>query len=188
MRRALTAAMKSRDRPAVTALRSALAAIDNAEAVDIAATPQAAGGPAPSAEAQPGEGRAASVEAQPGEERPASVDAQPGEGHAARVDTEPGEGRSASAEDPSAGQREPTVAGRIAGAAVGLGAAEVERRTLTPAETQAIVRGEVAERQTAAHAYERAGRPGHAERLRAEAEVLGAFLDEPVDDPVDPDA
>jgi uncharacterized protein len=152
MRRALTAAMKSRDRPAVTALRSALAAIDNAEAVDIATTPQAAGGSPPSAEAQPGE------------ERPAS------------------------AEDPSAGQREPTVAGGIAGAAVGLGAAEAERRTLTPAETQAIVRGEVAERQTAAHAYERAGRPGHAERLRAEAEVLGAFLDEPVGDPVDPDA
>ena len=152
MRRALTAAMKTRDRPTVTALRSALAAIDNAEAVDIATTPRAAGGYPPSADAQPGEGRPAS------------------------------------AEDPSAGQREPTVEGRIAGAAVGLGAAEVERRTLTPAETQAIVRGEVAERQTAAHAYERAEQPGHAERLRAEAEVVGAFLDEPVGDPVDPDA
>ena len=34
LRRALPAAMKARDRPAVTALRSALAAIDNAEAFD----------------------------------------------------------------------------------------------------------------------------------------------------------
>jgi uncharacterized protein len=176
MRRALTAAMKSRDRLAVTALRSALAAIDNAEAVDIATTPRAAGGYPPSVDAQPGEGH------------PASADAQRGQGRAASVEAQPGEGRPASAEDPSAGQQDPTEAGRIAGAAVGLGAAEVERRTLTPAETQAIVRGEVAERQTAAHAYERAGQPGHAERLRAEAEVLGAFLDEPVGDPVDPDA
>ena len=176
MRRALTAAMRSRDRPAVTALRSALAAIDNAEAVDIATTPQAAEGRPPSAEAQPRQRQPASVEAQPGEGRPASVEAQPREGHPA------------SAEDPSAGQRDPTVAGGIAGAAVGLGAAEVERRTLTPAETHAIVRGEVAERQTAAHAYERAGPPGHAERLRAEAEVLSAFLDDPGGDPVDPDA
>ncbi len=34
MRRALPAAMRARDHRAVTALRSALAAIDNAEAVD----------------------------------------------------------------------------------------------------------------------------------------------------------
>ena len=37
LRTALVAAMKERDRVAVTALRSALAAIDNAEAVDITA-------------------------------------------------------------------------------------------------------------------------------------------------------
>jgi uncharacterized protein len=36
MRRALTAAMKARDQRAVAALRSALAAIDNAEAVEAA--------------------------------------------------------------------------------------------------------------------------------------------------------
>lgn len=113
MRRALTAAMKARDQRAVAALRSALAAIDNAEAVEAA-----------------------------------------GEGHP------PGEGR-------------------IAGAVLGVGAAEVARRTLTPAETQAIVRQEVAERQTAAQAYERAGQSGPAERLRAEAEVLRAYLDDP---------
>ena len=34
LRRALPAAMKARDRPAINALRSALAAIDNAGAVD----------------------------------------------------------------------------------------------------------------------------------------------------------
>jgi uncharacterized protein len=113
MRRALTAALKARDQHAVTALRSALAAIDNAEAVDAA-----------------------------------------GQGHP------PGEGR-------------------IAGAILGVGAAEVARRTLTPAETQAIVRTEVTERQNAAHAYERAGRSGPAERLRAEAAVLKAYLDDP---------
>ena len=67
----------------------------------------------------------------------------------------------------------------IAGAAVGLGAAEVERRTLTSAEMVAIVREEAAERQTAARAYERAGQSGHAERLRAEAEVLSSCLADP---------
>lgn len=36
MRAALTVAMKSRDRQAITALRSTLGAIDNAEAVDVA--------------------------------------------------------------------------------------------------------------------------------------------------------
>jgi uncharacterized protein YqeY len=44
LRRALPAAMKARDRPAVTALRSALAAIDNAGAVDPAQAPSASGG------------------------------------------------------------------------------------------------------------------------------------------------
>jgi uncharacterized protein YqeY len=112
MRRDLTAAMKARDRQAVAALRSTLAAIDNAEAVDAAA----------------------------------------GGGH-------------------------PAGEGAIAGAAVGVGAAEVERRTLTAAETEAIVRREVAERQHAADAYERAGQAPHAERLRAEAERLNAYLD-----------
>ena len=128
MRRALTTAMKACDQPAVTALRSALAAIDNAEAVDTAK--------APAAEA------------------------------AGAVDTIPAAG-------------DPAGAGRIAGSAVGVGAAEVERRALTPAETEAIVRGEVAERRTAAHAYERAGLSGRAERLRAEADVLSAHLDDP---------
>jgi uncharacterized protein YqeY len=112
MRRGLTAAMKARDKPAVAALRSTLAAIDNAEAVDAAA-----------------------------------------------------------------GGGQPAGEGAIAGAALGVGAAEVERRPLTAAETEAVVRREAAERQSAAHAYERAGRALHAERLRAEAELLSAYLD-----------
>jgi uncharacterized protein len=109
MRRGLTAAMKARDRRAVAALRSTLAAIDNAEAVDATQAP-------------------------------------------------------------------PAGEGEIAGAALGVGAAEVERRTLTAAETEAIVRREVAERETAAQAYERAGQSPHADRLRAEAELLSAYL------------
>jgi uncharacterized protein YqeY len=40
MRRALTAAMKARDASAVRALRSVLAAIDNAEAADLSAAPR----------------------------------------------------------------------------------------------------------------------------------------------------
>jgi uncharacterized protein len=128
MRRALPAAMKARDQPAVTALRSALAAIDNAEAVDTAKA-------TPTAEAHP-----------------------------------------AGAGEVASGQ---VTGDEIVGAAVGLGAAEVERRTLTSAEMEAIVREEAAERQTAARAYERAGQPGHAERLRAEVKVLSAYLDDP---------
>jgi uncharacterized protein len=129
MRRGLTAAMKARDKRAVAALRSTLAAIDNAEAVDVTQVPPAGGG------------------------RPVSEAVPPVRG-----------GR-------------PAGEGRIAGAALGVGAAEAERRTLTAAEMEAIVRREVAERQTAAQAYERAGQAPHAEGLRAEAELLGAYLD-----------
>jgi uncharacterized protein len=117
MRRDLTAAMKARDKRAVATLRSTLAAIDNAEAVDAAA-----GGGQPA-----------------------------------------GEGAGAEAV--------------IVGAALGVGAAEVERRVLTAAEMEAIVRREVAERESAADAYQRAGQAPHAERLRAEAELLSAYLD-----------
>jgi uncharacterized protein YqeY len=43
LRRALPAAMKARDRAAVSALRSALAAIENAEAADASSAPAAPG-------------------------------------------------------------------------------------------------------------------------------------------------
>jgi uncharacterized protein len=111
--------MGAQDKQAVAALRSALAAIDNAEAV---AAPQ------PPLHAAPG--------------------------------------------SDAGGEGIP-----IAGAVVGLGAGEVERRSLSGAEMEALVRREVDERQAAARAYMEAGQPSRAERLHAEAEVLSGFLD-----------
>ncbi|SEK71182.1 GatB/YqeY domain-containing protein [Streptacidiphilus jiangxiensis] len=64
----------------------------------------------------------------------------------------------------------------IEGSPVGVGAAEVARRMLTEDDVRAVVRAEVAEREEAAEAYHRAGRPDQAERLRTEIEVLGAYL------------
>lgn len=61
---------------------------------------------------------------------------------------------------------------------VGAGATEVARRALTDAEVEVeeIARGEVAERETAADEYERAGRADRAEQLRSEARALAAHL------------
>ena len=108
---ALGAALKGRDMIAASALRSALAAIDNASAVPA--------GP-----------------------------------------------------EPAAGTGSPHFAGTIAG----LGAAEAERRYLSQADMEEIVRTEVAERETAALAYEQAGHREQAERLRREAAVLLAAI------------
>jgi len=130
LRRALPAAMKARDAPAVTALRSALAAIDNAEAVD---NPD----------------RAEVAEAPPGAEAP------------------PAGAR------PPAGEEAPAFAGTVPG----VGAAEAERRRLTPAQAAEIVRAEVADRQAAADAYDRAGQAERADRLRTEARILGSYLE-----------
>jgi hypothetical protein len=60
----------------------------------------------------------------------------------------------------------------FAGSAVGVGAAEVQRRSLTEAEQDAIVRAEIAERLEAADQY---GPGPAADRLRAEAAVLTAL-------------
>ena len=117
MRRALPVAMKARDKQAVGALRSALAAIDNAEAVDVP---------------RPTHGQGSGL---------AAVEQTP-----------------------------------IAGAVVGLGAGEVERRSLTAAEMEALVRREVDDRRTAARANLDAGQPSHAERLHAEADLLSGYL------------
>jgi uncharacterized protein len=111
LRAALPAAMKARDTATVAALRSALAAIDNAEAVESTQGPTAAAHP------------------------------------------------------------------ELAGTVAGVGAAEARRRSLPEDEVERIVRAEVADRRAAATAYERAGRPERAERLRAEADALGAHLD-----------
>ena len=111
---ALHEAMRARDTTAVSALRSALAALDNAEAVD-------AGQPAGPA-----------------------------------VATHP----------------------HLAGTTVGVGAAEVERRSLSEDEQRAVVQAEVDERLAAAAQFDLGGRPDRAERLRAEAAVLAGFCSE----------
>ncbi|MBE1604250.1 GatB/YqeY domain-containing protein [Actinopolymorpha pittospori] len=64
----------------------------------------------------------------------------------------------------------------VAGAAIGVGAAEAQRRQLTDADVRAIIENEVRERTAAAAEYERLGRGDAAERLRSEAEVLSRHL------------
>jgi uncharacterized protein len=117
LRRGLPAAMKARDPVAVAALRSALSAIENAEAVDAGQAP------------------------------PPTV-----------------------------------IEGATAGAIVGLRAAEVDRRALTQAQVEAIVRAEVADRTAAAGHYDRLGQPTRAEKLRAEATILHTYLSEPANE------
>jgi uncharacterized protein len=124
VRRALPAAIRARDTVAVAALRSALAAIDNAEAVDLD-----------------------------------TVVTRP---------VDPGA-------DASGAGSHPGVAGSVAG----VGAGEVARRPLTAWEIEETVRAEVVERQIVARIYEGAGRFDQAERLRREAQLLNAYLDDP---------
>jgi uncharacterized protein YqeY len=148
--RALPAAMKARDRPAINALRSALAAIDNAGAVDPAQASPDTAHPAPTASA--------------GQPDPASA------GESDPEATGAGEGSPGPA---GAAGEGPTVAGSVAG----LGATEVERRRLSEAQMEEIIRAEVLERERAAAGYERAGQLELAERLRGEANVLSAYLE-----------
>jgi len=114
LRSDLTAALKARNRVAIAALRSALSAIENAEAVPI--------------------------------------------------------------DQPMNNAAEVTGNEHVAGAVIGLGAAEVERRHLTDADLRSIVENEVRERLVAAEEYEKSSRNDVAERLRAEAEVLRRYL------------
>ena len=60
--------------------------------------------------------------------------------------------------------------------ALGVGATEVERRSIDEAEVEQIVRTEVAERLAAADEYDGLGRTEQAARLRAEAAALAAHL------------
>ena len=136
MRRDLLTAMKARDQQAVAALRSTLARIDNAEAVDLDAFDD---------EDLDDEG----------------------------LDDEPAL---------STGTRHPAVAGSV----LGVGAAEVDRRRLTPEQMAQIVRDEVTERETVADVVERVGRPEQAERLRAQAKLLTTYLDPPPPPPSGP--
>jgi uncharacterized protein YqeY len=136
MRRGLVDAMKARDQQAVAALRSTLARIDNAEAVD------ADGLDAEALDAE-------------------ALDAEPalysGEGHPA-----------------------------VAGSVLGIGAADVDRRVLTPEEMAAIVRDDVEEREIAAEVLVRVGRPDQAERLRAQNKLLTTYLTPPGSPPEPP--
>ena len=131
MRRGLVDAMKARDQQAVSALRSTLARIDNAEAVD--------------------------------------ADGLDADG----LDAEPALYR---------GDGRPAVAGSV----LGVGAAEVDRRVLTPEEVAAVVGDDVEEREMAAEVLERVGRPDHAERLRAQAKLLTTYLTPPGSPPETP--
>jgi uncharacterized protein YqeY len=148
LRRALPPAMKARDQQTVAALRSALAAIDNAEAVEVTSTPPPA---------QPGPPPEREGEAVGAPERAAPV----------------------AGAGPAPGATPVAEAGPIAGAVTGLGAGEVERRSLTAAEMEAIVQREVAERRTAARAYKDAGQSRYAERLQADADLLSSYLRDP---------
>ena len=154
---ALPAAMKARDRPAMTALRSAVAAIDNAGAVDPAH-------PLPTDQDPRIATTAARPQASlgPGTRSPESVD----RGTRPAVVTDTG---SRPPKSTAPGSRRPSTAG--------VGATEVERRSLSQAQMEEIVRVEIADRETAAAGYERAGRLARAERLRAEATVLLSHLD-----------
>jgi uncharacterized protein len=71
---------------------------------------------------------------------------------------------------PAAGASSP----HLAGARSGLGAGEARRRRLTAAQVGQVIRAEISERRQAAREYERAGHPGRAQRLLAEADVLEA--------------
>jgi uncharacterized protein YqeY len=159
MRRGLVDAMKARDQQAVAALRSALARIDNAEAVD----PESIDPESIDDEAldegvfDPEEDDAELFDA-------AGFDDEVVDDEA--VDAGPA---------PYRDGRHPAVAGSVPG----VGAAEVDRRVLTPEETAAIVRDDAEEREVAADVLERVGRPDQAERLRAQAKLLTTYLDPP---------
>ncbi|MFT3969808.1 MAG: hypothetical protein QM695_05875 [Micropruina sp.] len=111
LRDALPGAMKARDTPARNAIRSALAAIENAEAVSV----------------------------------------------------EPAAGAVVTSE-------------HVAGAAIGVGAAEAERRELDEDHSLEIVSAERDERLAAAADYRVRGEEQRAAELEAEAAALDAFL------------
>ncbi|WP_328397602.1 GatB/YqeY domain-containing protein [Nocardia sp. NBC_00416] len=67
-------------------------------------------------------------------------------------------------------------AGAVEAASIGPGSAEVPRRELGEAEIIEIVRSEIADRLSAAGAYEAAGRSDRAGTLHAEAAILATFV------------
>jgi len=77
---------------------------------------------------------------------------------------------------PVAAPQATTASPHFAGSAAGLGAAEAPRRRLSRAQIDEIVRAEISERRSAAHAYDQAGHADRAARLRSEAQVLSAAV------------
>jgi uncharacterized protein len=153
LRRALPAAIRARDTVAVAALRSALAAIDNVEAVDpdtVVTRPVDPGADA----VGPGGGTEAVGAGGVG---PEAVEPQADDASASGTGSHPG----------------------IAGSVAGVGAGEVARRPLLAWEIEDTVRAEVVERQIVARIYEDAGRLDQADRQRREAQLLNAYLDDP---------
>jgi hypothetical protein len=72
----------------------------------------------------------------------------------------------------------PATSPHVAGAVSGLGAVEAQRRILSAAEMEAIVRAEIGERENAARDYEAPGHLDLAHRLRVQARVLTQILSE----------
>jgi uncharacterized protein len=164
LRRALPAAMKARDRPAITALRSALAAIDNAEAYD----PDEALAEGTTDLLEPAGWEPAD---------PDDADVAPADrGHSAEA------GRPAEAGNTAqpghvvqAGLAGPAA---FAGTVAGVGATEVERRGLTPKQVEGIVRAEIETLEVAADVLDGVGKHEHAEQLRAQMRALLAHVNE----------
>jgi uncharacterized protein YqeY len=75
----------------------------------------------------------------------------------------------------------------VAGASLGVGSAEVERRRPSDEERDDIVRREVEERRQAAAQMMTAGQEERAGRLLAEAELLSTYADAPPRRIVPPD-
>lgn len=111
LRKDLTAAMKARDSDVVAALRTAIAAVDNAQAVEAAHRPETA------------------------------------------------------------------TSEHFAGAHVGLGVTEAERRHLDIDEIRDILRTQINERTAEADRYDALGQADAAARLRREADALRPYVD-----------
>jgi uncharacterized protein YqeY len=77
---------------------------------------------------------------------------------------------------PTTGDLAPTTSSHVAGAAVGLGAAEAERRVLTDADERAIIASETEALRAAADEYTRAGAADRADEARAAAQLLEDVL------------
>jgi hypothetical protein len=68
------------------------------------------------------------------------------------------------------------ASGRIAGAQIGAGSTEAERRVLTIGEVRALLNGQIEDRIAAADLYDAKGQHGAAGRLRREADALSKYL------------